>query len=386
MILPPISRAVRVPPVVWRGDTGREPPDEATAADMVRHDATESGRVYDFSPDFLAYLGERPAAVLLWVTFRREDAERYAPAVFPLALDIPALVVAADDAGGFLLLLDYNTTMTGTGGFAMTDEQSPTDVEEYIRANGLSFRSAFGSLSEKDAQSPDLVEAQARYINYTKGAAVAGNEHAEAWLVRHGHSGKEPPDNDPSKLAQQQRLDPAPDEDEQKKKHGRGDGPGGPAGFSALAHNIRPDVESAPGGFVVVTTAKNSERDHIILDAPRPSVPQEDERPARIETASERLAARIARIEGRADDDGHAAELAAVQQRDAEDGTKRQEGERRERSGEPASDPAEQSSSARLAARIGRIESSNERDAEDVREALGLTQDGKPHGDTGRGL
>jgi hypothetical protein len=103
-------------------------------------------------------------------------------------------------------------------------------------------------------------------------------------------------------------------------------------------------------------------------------------------TVSELLAARIARIEGRDHaDDGRDAELAAVERRDAEDSTKRQDTERRERSGELVSDTAAPSTSALLAARIGRIESREEREAEDTREALALTPDGKAPGGFGRG-
>ena len=428
---PPISYELKPPSVVWRGKTARELPDDLTAAAVIRHDADTSGRVYEFAPEFWTFLAGLPWESLLWVTFTRDEAARYAAPgdVIDLPLDVPAAIIATDNAGGFLLLFGYvppsetgaatmdreafsgelalegrparpfdDAELAALGaridimqrfardadhvshghgygpewldkrfakmqdvqtGFDIDLEKAtdPADIRRLVAERKADLYNYGAFILDRAATSPDAMtngpEWQKEAGGYRERATVLQQEAsddpakgnaasltlamidkdplaaiyaplperpsfellnaalgdatkywsrddalghdasarvgelfaADQWLLAESGATRAPLGVNPDFWAEEER-----------KKHGRGSG-----SHAQLAHNIRPDVEDAPGGLVVVTTAKNSERNKTPEREPRPSRPdlsrQGDEQQSN--PASDWLTARLDRIEAR---------------------------------------------------------------------------------------
>jgi hypothetical protein len=183
--------------------------------------------------DFLAYLDTYPAAHLQWVAFTRADTPRFgnASALIKLRLDMRALVVATDGAGGFLLFFpdDEDDDTQSTGGAAMTT--TPDDPREQLASEIAAHQHKAFVLPTGDEG----------FLNFVKAEVKA------AQMVELASSAEQ--------IAP--TPTPAPDDDEEEKRKGRG-GAENPA-FATLAHNIRPEVMDAPGGLVTVTTAKSAD-------------------------------------------------------------------------------------------------------------------------------
>ena len=122
--LPAIARAIPAPPIVWRAAEALRDDDETSAADFFRQQRDATGAALPIGADFLAYLDTYPAAHLQWVAFASAEMPRFgnASALIKLRLDMRALVVATDGAGGFLLFFpdDEDDDTQSTGGAAMT--------------------------------------------------------------------------------------------------------------------------------------------------------------------------------------------------------------------------------------------------------------------------
>ncbi len=194
---PAIARAIPAPPLVWRAAEALPHDDDASAADFFRQQCDATGAALPIGADFLAYLDTYPAAHLQWVSFARADTPRFgnASALIKLRIDMRALVVATDHAGGFLLFFpdDEDDDTQQFGGAAMT--------------------------STDDDQPRPPLDLSAAPITPTP--------------------------------------TPAPDDDEDKRK-GRGGSGDNPA-FATLSHNIRPDVVATPTGLAVMTATKSAD-------------------------------------------------------------------------------------------------------------------------------
>jgi len=98
--------------IAWRVDTGTRLPAGATAADVVQWEQTERHADLNIDERILKPLRDRPATDIVWVTFARENALRYAqpgggerePQQWPLAKD--ARLLASDGQGGYLVVHD----------------------------------------------------------------------------------------------------------------------------------------------------------------------------------------------------------------------------------------------------------------------------------------
>jgi hypothetical protein len=241
-----LFHSIPAPPVVWRADTGFFHDAERSAADVIRYEQVARGHALDLSPAHVRELEDYEAQALLWVTFTREDALRYARAedVTELRLDIPAYVIAKDGQGGFLLFFPDDLTET-TGGAAMADR-----------------------FKDPAAEVPDEVAAAREAKRERLAGEIAEHQHAAAVLI-----GK---DDDQSflqfvhaeaKAAKLTELGggvpphlPQPeDEDEQKRRAGRGGGDMGNPADANLGANIRPEVGSGPGGLETFTTQKSAD-------------------------------------------------------------------------------------------------------------------------------
>ncbi len=195
--VPAIARAIPAPPLVWRAAEALPHDDDASAADFFRQQRDATGAALPIGADFLAYLDTYPAAHLQWVSFTRAETPRFgnASALIKLRIDMRALVVATDHAGGFLL-------------FFPDDEDDDTQQ----------FGGAAMTTTDDDQPRPPLDLSAAPII--------------------------------PTPT-------PAPDDDEDKRK-GRGGSGDNPA-FATLSHNIRPDVVATPAGLAVMTATKSAD-------------------------------------------------------------------------------------------------------------------------------
>jgi len=173
---------------------------------VIRYEQATLGHALGVSPQQLDAFATYPAEALLWVTFTHENALRYGSAedVNELRLDIPAYVIATDDEGGFLLFFPDDLTQP-TGAAAMADQMTHDPAARDPR---------------------DVIE----------------NAEPQQTLPQ-----------EPAPAA------PAPeiDDEEEKRRAGRGGGDMGSPALAALAANIRPDVVSTPGGLETITTQKS---------------------------------------------------------------------------------------------------------------------------------
>jgi hypothetical protein len=144
---------IRVPPTVWL-DADAEPVEAATADKAAAEHEARQGVSFEIDAETLASLAVYPAAALLWVAFKRIHAARFRKAR-ELALNgAPAIVLGADDSGGFLVWL------TATEDEAMTNvEQARADYgaalekwqESYVPISALVDAGQTGSAAHKTA-------------------------------------------------------------------------------------------------------------------------------------------------------------------------------------------------------------------------------------------
>jgi hypothetical protein len=242
-----LFHSIPAPPVVWRAATGFFHDAERTAADVICYEQAARGHALDLSPAHVRELEDYEAQALLWVTFTREDALRYARAedVTELRLDIPAYVIAKDDQGGFLLFFPDDLTQP-TGGAAMAESYKDPAAEipdEVAAARGAKRERLAGEIAEHQYAAAVLigVDDDQSFLQFV---------HAEAKAAKLTELGGGVPPH----------LPQPEDEDEQKRRAGRGGGGdmGNPADAN-LGANIRPEVGSGPGGLETYTTQKSAD-------------------------------------------------------------------------------------------------------------------------------
>jgi hypothetical protein len=217
--LPQIALTVSIPPIVWRAETGFVHDEARTAADVLRFEQRVRGHSLDISTALIDELRNYPAAALLWVTFTRADALRYGPAaaLIELRWNIPAFVLATDDAGGFLLFSPDDFT-TSTGGAAMADPMNPAADK--------------GLFAFVMAKVTDVV---------THALGIPST----------------PPPIDAAPASRAGEIE----DEEARKRAARSSGDMGNPAYTQLAANIRPEVASTPDGTQTITTAKSSQHD-----------------------------------------------------------------------------------------------------------------------------
>lgn len=275
-----IEGLLPLPPVVWRPRDPERFPDRNAAAYMRR--AFARGVI---APDVIAALEEVDAAVLLWVALTKIDTPRLGAAseLVALALDIPALALATDGAGAYLIVFDVNS--------------EDMDVMAATQFQHNAAQTFDPNLPLQGDVEPAILLAQAPQA--------------------------------PVEVQEEKRVAHSADDDS-------------PAN-AAHALNIRPDVQDTPSGTATVTTIKNKEYEafpdaesaRAYLDAMlEGNAPETSPQPTPEQEAAKEAAQQVADEVAPKADPAVAAEHEAVVQRQAEESAHRQEAEMMSRNGE----------------------------------------------------